>query len=124
MSGASRKLLFLWGIILLTTLGTALFILTFSHFAGVTTFLFSWTLNFSLMFWISVVELQLKPALTFKYFEEYAFEKEGKIYEKLGVYGFRKLLVLSGWEKLSQKKNLIKKNLTPLLQSERATRVS
>ena len=118
------KLVLQWGKVFLTTVGTGLFISIFAQKVEVTSFLFSWTLNFSLMFWISLVELQLQPALRHKYFKEQAWEKQGKIYEKLGVHWFRKLLVISGWEKLSQKKNPVRKNTTALLQLERATRVS
>ncbi len=124
MLSGHGKFILQWGIILLTTIGTGLCIINFSHFADVTTFLFSWVLNFSLMFWISVVELQWQPALNSKYFDEQVFEKQGRIYEKLGVHSFRKLLVLSGWEKMNRKKNPIGKSLPALLQSERATRAS
>ncbi|WP_146153618.1 glycosyl-4,4'-diaponeurosporenoate acyltransferase CrtO family protein [Adhaeribacter arboris] len=76
------------------------------------------------MFWITVAESQLHPSLHSAYFNNHAFEKSGKIYAALGVHWFRWLLVISGWEKLSQKNNPVRKTLPALQQFERATRVS
>ncbi|QNF32686.1 hypothetical protein HUW51_08065 [Adhaeribacter swui] len=76
------------------------------------------------MFWISIVELQLQPAHQSRYFDAFRFEKEGKIYEKLGVHWYRKLLVFIGWEKLNRKNNPVEKSASALFQLERATRAS
>ena len=119
-----QKLLLKGSILFLTTVGTILFNSIFLRFAEVSSALFSWTLHFSLMFWISMVTFYLAPALNAPYFNSHPKEKEGRIYTVLGVHWFRRLLVLSGWEKLNRKNNPIRKTLPALQQYERATRTS
>jgi hypothetical protein len=117
--GVTRK----WLVIIATGVGTGLFITMFGRL-DLTSVFFSWTLNFSLMFCYSVIESQLKPSLQSTYFTSKAFEQQGKIYTLLGVLIYRKFLVCTHWEKLSQKANPVKKSLEALRKYEHATRVS
>jgi len=110
-----------WVIVLLITVSILVLIL---KFLDLTSIAFSLVLNFALMFCFTVAEAQLKPALSSSYFDAFPFEKQGKIYELLGVHGYRWLLKVSGWEKITQQANPVKKTIVALQQYERATRVS
>ncbi len=66
----------------------------------------------------------LKPKLASSYYNTKKWEKEGMIYQFLGVSFFRKILVWIGWEKLSKKANPVKKNIDSLLHLEYGTRQS
>lgn len=57
----------------------------------------------------------MKSQLNSSYFNEKSWEKRGKIYESLGVHFFRKLLVVTGWEKLNKKSKPVEKNITALM---------
>ena len=111
-----------WVIIAMTTCGMASFILF--PFMSMSSLLYSITLNFSLMIWMSIVETILMPELKSSYFDCHRIEDEGKIYKYFGVHFFRKLLVLSGWERSRKKETPIRKSLVLLEYYEYRTRTS
>ncbi|WP_461139662.1 glycosyl-4,4'-diaponeurosporenoate acyltransferase CrtO family protein [Spirosoma pomorum] len=76
------------------------------------------------MFWFTVLESQLKPAFTSRYFDSYPFEKCGKVYQALGIEWYRALLIKIGWDKIRQQQTPIKKDVTNFIAYERATRIS
>lgn len=85
---------------------------------------FSIALNFLLMFWVSIYENQVKPALDSPYFDSQPFEKQGKIYRNFGVTLYQAILVKSGWEKLRQKGMPIRKTLRDVEAYERGSRAA
>lgn len=91
---------------------------------GLQGFLFAWMLNLVLMMCVFFFTETLKSELKSKYYSEKEWERKGKIYESLGVNGFRKVLVWIGWEKLNKKANPVEKNLKALLHLEYRTRQS
>jgi hypothetical protein len=111
-----------WIIVWITTLGVGLLILF--PFMSMSSLSYSIALNFTLMIWMSIAETLLIPELKASYFNSYPFEEEGKIYTYLGVHLFRKLLVLSGWEKSRKKETPIRKSLIILEYYEYRTRAS
>ena len=111
-----------WFIVLTTTCGVALFILF--PFISMGSLSYSILLNFTLMIWMSIAETLLIPALKSSYFNSLPIEAEGKIYKYIGVDFFRKLLVLSGWEKSRKKETPIRKSLILLEYYEYRTRAS
>ncbi len=94
------------------------------NYVGVQGFLFAWVLNFMLMMCISIFTETLKTNFTSDYYKEKVWEYKGKVYEKLGINLFRKLLVLVGWEKLNKKANPVKNNLDALTHLEYRTKQS
>ncbi|PSL22467.1 glycosyl-4,4'-diaponeurosporenoate acyltransferase CrtO family protein [Dyadobacter jiangsuensis] len=94
------------------------------RYMDVTSAAFSFGFNFAQMFWASVLETQLKPALDSPFFNSYPFEKEGRVYRMLGVEWYRAILIKSGWEKLRQKSTPIRKSLHDFQAYERASRVA
>jgi len=111
-----------WIIVLIATVGIALFILF--PFMSMSSLSYSITLNFALMIWMSIVVTLLRPELTSPFFNSHRIEKEGKVYKRLGVHYFRKLLLLSGWEKSRIKETPIRKSLIILEYYEYRTRAS
>jgi len=111
-----------WIIVLTTTCGTGFFILF--PFMSMSSLSYSITLNFVLMMWMSIAQTLLRPALKSSYFNSHPIEEGGKIYEYLGVNFFRKLLVLSGWERSRKKETPIRKSLILLEYYEYRTRTS
>ena len=109
-------------IVVMTTCGITSFILF--PFMSMSSLTYSITLNFLLMIWMSIVETLLKPELKSPYFNCHRIEDEGKIYKYIGVLFFRKLLVLSGWEKIRKKETPIRKSLILLEYYEYRTRTS
>lgn len=91
---------------------------------GLGSFLFAWILNFLLMVVVLYFTESTKPKLTSNFFESKKWEKEGRIYEWVGINFFRKLLVIIGWEKLNKTNNPVKKDLNTLIQLEYNTRKS
>lgn len=87
-------------------------------------FVFAWVLNFMLMTILLAFTQLFKPQLTSSYFQSKSWERNGKIYEWVGVNGFRKLLVWVGWEKLNKAANPVKKDLNALKHLEYTTRQS
>ena len=94
------------------------------RYMDVTSAAFSFGFNFAQMFWVSVLETQLKPTLDSPYFNSFPFEKDGKFYRRLGVEWYRAILTKSGWEKLRQKSTPIRKSLHDFEAYERASRVA
>lgn len=111
-----------WIIVLTSTCGAGLFILF--PFIDMSSLLYSITLNLLLMIWMSIVETLLILELKSSYFDSHPIEVEGKIYKYIGVDFFRKILVLSGWEKSRKNENPIRKSLTSLEYYEYRTRTS
>ena len=83
---------------------------------------YNFVLNFSLFGWITLIEWLLAPPLSSAYFNSYAFERNGKIYERLGINLFRKFLVITGWEKLRKAGAPVKSSLDALVKQELTTR--
>ena len=94
------------------------------RYMDVTSAAFSFGFNFAQMFWVSVLETQLKPALDSPYFNSFPFEKDGKLYHIFGVEWYRAILTKSGWEKLRQKSTPIRKSLRDFEAYERGSRVA
>ncbi|WP_205502622.1 glycosyl-4,4'-diaponeurosporenoate acyltransferase CrtO family protein [Rufibacter psychrotolerans] len=76
------------------------------------------------MAWYTALVALSVPKLNSRYFNSYRFEQEGRIYEYLGVHFYRKLLVWTGWEKVSRKANPIRKDLASLTTADRNSRTS
>jgi hypothetical protein len=85
------------------------------HYFRMDSFLFAWVLNFLLMASVQIFVETLKGPLNSASFKEKGWERGGKIYEKVGVNFFRKVLVWVGWEKLNKKLNPVEKNTKALL---------
>lgn len=94
------------------------------HYIKMDGFSFAWALNFLLMFCVLAFTETLKSNLTCSYYNEKEWERRGKIYEPLGINFFRKLLVWTGWEKLSKKANPIEKNTQALMHLQYQTKKS
>ncbi|MCJ7690662.1 MAG: hypothetical protein MUO60_15290 [Clostridiaceae bacterium] len=122
MMKVNKNTYFKWIIVLITTGGVVLFILF--PVMNMTSILYSITLNFILMIWMSIVQTLLKLELKSSYFNSHSIEDEGRIYKCFGVNFFRKLLVLSGWERSRKKETPIKKSLIILEYYEYRTRAS
>lgn len=122
MIKVNKSTFFKWIIVFTATCGIGLFIsFPIIKMGSVS---YSIILNFTLMIWMSIVETLLIPALKSSYFICYPFEAEGKIYRYLGVDYFRKILVLSGWEKSRKKETPIRRSLILLEYYEYRTRAS
>lgn len=76
---------------------------------------FAWALNFLLMIGALAFTETLRGQLKSSYYNEKGWERRGKIYEKLGINFFRKILVGIGWEKLNKKSNPVEKNTEALM---------
>ena len=87
-------------------------------------FSFAWILNFLLMLFVVIFTGALKSPLSSSYYDEKGWEQKGKIYERLGINFFRKLLVWIGWEKLIRKSNPIEKNAKALMNLHYTTKKS
>lgn len=122
MIRVNRNTFLKWIVVWITTLGVGLLILF--PFMSMSSLAYSLALNFTLMIWMSIAETLLIPELKASYFNSHPFEEEGKIYTYLGVHLFRKLLVLSGWEKSRKKETPIRKSLIILEYYEYRTRAS
>ena len=115
-----KKILILSFIILVTIALTYALIL----YIGMQGFLFAWMLNLMLMMCVFQFTETLKSSFTSTYYTEKSWEKNGKIYETLGINLFRKLLVVIGWERLNKKANPIEKKTTALIHLEYRTKQS
>lgn len=111
-------------ILLLSIIISLIVIYVISVWKGLDSFLFAWILNFMLMISVFSMTQTLKPKLTSSYYNAKKWEKEGIIYQFLGVNLFRKMLVWIGWEKLNKKVNPVKKSIDSLLRLEYGTRQS
>ena len=111
----------LLGLIIVATAGlTYGFVIYF----GTVGFLSAWILNFMLMMCVFIFTQTLKSKFSSDYYKVKDWERNGKIYEKLGINIFRKLLVLVGWEKLNKKDNPVKNNIEALAHLEYRTKQS
>lgn len=66
------------------------------------------------MLTVSTFTTVLKKPFTASYYNQKSWEQGGKIYERLGINFFRKLLVWTGWEKVIRKSFPIEKNTKAL----------
>ncbi|GAA4299173.1 hypothetical protein GCM10023183_08110 [Nibribacter koreensis] len=66
----------------------------------------------------------LKSDLSSGYYREKKWERNGKLYENLGINFFRKVLVWIGWEKLNKKSNPVKNDPQDLNLLEYRTKQS
>jgi len=62
------------------------------------------------MAWYTYIYFIFNFPLSSSYFKPRKWEKKSSIYTYLGVPHFKKLLVLTGWEKITRKENPIKKD--------------
>ena len=95
-----------------------------AYWQGLHTFVFAWTLNFMLMMAVLSFTQTFKPSLSSTYYNSKRWEAEGKIYQWVGVNGFRKILVWVGWKNLNKASKPVQKNLNALKQLEYGTRQS
>ena len=89
---------------------------------GVGSFLFAWVFHLMFMMVVLSVMEAAMPKLRSRYFSISAWESDGRIYERLGVNLFRKILVWIGWEKLNKKNNTVEKSVASLQHIEYLTR--
>ncbi|MCE7070702.1 hypothetical protein LZG74_10330 [Dyadobacter sp. CY327] len=101
-------------ILILTTGMTIGSIYALIHYIGMQSFSFAWILNFLLMASVLTFTETIKSPLTSPYFDTKPWERKGEIYESFGINFYRKILVLTGWEKLNKKANPIAKNINDL----------
>jgi len=87
-------------------------------------FAFAWVLNFALMMAVFFFTNIFKPQLAGEYYNLKKWEANGTIYKWFGVNGFRKFLVLTGWEKVIRAANPVKNDLAALKNLEHGTRQS
>ena len=73
-------------------------------------FIFAFELNFLMMGWFAFSTPQLKMSYKWNYFIPKKIEKNGKIYNYFGVNIFRKILVIIGWERITNSMNKSVKN--------------
>jgi len=88
------------------------------RYVGMQNFPFSFAcwLNFILLAGARTFTETLKSRFTSSYFNEQAWERGGKIYERLGINFYRKLLVAIGWERyITKKYNPVEKNTEALI---------
>ncbi|KEQ30953.1 hypothetical protein N180_08715 [Pedobacter antarcticus 4BY] len=87
-------------------------------------FPFAWSLNFLLMLCVVAFIEALKNQLKSSYYNQKGWERNGKIYEQIGINGFRKLLVWIGWERLNKKSNPVERNIKSLTDLHHQTKKS
>jgi hypothetical protein len=110
--------------LILIAVSTIASIYALVHYIKMDGFPFAWVLNFLLMFFVVFFTGALKSELTSSYYDEKNWERRGKIYEDLGINFFRKVLVLTGWEKVIRKSNPIEKNTKDLINLHYQTKKS
>ncbi len=115
-----KKRIYIILIVILTI--TLTFVITLKF--KVVDFTFAWILNFMLMFCVLMFTETLKSEHLSEYYLEKKWEQRGKIYKKIGINFYRKLLVLVGWEKLNKKANPVNGNMGTLLNLEYKTKQS
>jgi len=108
-------------LIAITTIGAMVALVRYIRMDG---FSFAWILNFMLMLFVGLFTPALKSQLSSSYFNEKDWEQRGKIYERLGVNFFRKLLVWIGWEKVIRKAYPLEKNTGALVNLHYQTKKS
>ncbi|MBE7177846.1 MAG: hypothetical protein INR69_15675 [Mucilaginibacter polytrichastri] len=92
----------------LTLVVTVVLVYALVRYMGMRGFPFAFALNFILMACVLIFMDTLKSPLNAPYFEEKAWEKRGKVYTLFGVGVYRKLLVVTGWEKLNRQAKPVK----------------
>ena len=86
-------------------------------------FIFAFELHFLMMGWFAFSTPYLKMSYDWNYFVPKKIEKYGKIYNYFGVNIFRKILVIIGWERITNSMNKSMKNKYENLKArERNTR--
>jgi hypothetical protein len=108
---AMRKILVLT-LIVIIAIGSVYALVIYVRMDGLA---FAWALNFLLMLYALAFTETLKSRLSSSYYTTKGWERRGKIYERLGINFFRKLLVWIGWEKLNRKTTPIEKNARALM---------
>lgn len=91
---------------------------------GPDSFTFAWVLNMMLMAGVSYIMSLLNLSLNEAWFNTGSWETGGKIYNKLGVQGYRKLLVWTGWEKLNKPAAPVQNSVEAIKHLELAGRKS
>lgn len=105
-----RKILVL-ALIVIIAIGSVYALVSYVRMDGLA---FAWALNFLLMLYALAFTGTLKGKLGSSYYTTKGWERRGKIYERLGINFFRKLLVWIGWEKLNRKNIPVEKNTKAL----------
>tara|TARA_R110002049_G_C9119071_1_gene558238 strand:- start:1248 stop:1814 length:567 start_codon:yes stop_codon:yes gene_type:complete len=86
-------------------------------------FIFAFELNFLMMGWFAFSTPHLKMSYKWNYFISKKIERNGKIYNSFGVNIFRKILVIIGWERITNSMNKsVKYNYENLKSREINTR--
>lgn len=110
--------------VLLVLLSVLLCLAMVTWWKGMYSFLFAWSLNWLLMVVVLYATVTFKPQLKGAYFSIKSWEKQGKIYIWFGVNLFRKLPVVTGWEKLNKAKNPVNSQIDTLRQLDYSTKQS
>lgn len=113
-----------WTKVILATAVSFLVCYYWGKFSGFTGFSFAWILNFVLMAWYTFMDSLFNWKYESSYFDSQAFEKGGTVYKFFGVHFFRKLLVWTGWEKISRKDMKISSKRNSLELAENKSRSS
>ena len=113
-----------WTKAILATIVSFLVCYYWGRFSGFTGFSFAWILNFVLMAWYTYIDSLFNWKYESSYFKPRSFEKGGSIYKFFGVHLYRKLLVWTGWEKISRKDNKISSKRDSLKLAEFKSRSS
>ncbi len=93
-------------------------------YVGMQGFLFAWMLNLLLMMCVFMFTEALKSGFTSTYYDAKPWERNGKMYAKIGINFFRKVLVWIGWEKLNKKSSPVEKNTKALIHLHYRTKQS
>ncbi|WP_256003429.1 glycosyl-4,4'-diaponeurosporenoate acyltransferase CrtO family protein [Pedobacter deserti] len=94
------------------------------YFIKVDSFAFAWVLNFLLMACAAFLSDAMQSRYASPYFLEKKWEQKGKLYEYFGINIYRKLLVWTGWEKLTRKTLPIGNNTEALTKLYQQTKIS
>ena len=79
--------------------------------------------NFGIMAWATLLFEIYKPSLSSRWFDSFEFEREGRLYEMIGVLQFRSLLQNIQWNRLLGVP-AVQKSYAGISQMESGTRLS
>jgi hypothetical protein len=96
------------------TLLTIALVYALVRYVGLLGFGAAFSLNFLLMACTFLFTEALKSPFASTYFDAKPWERGGKVYERLGVHAYRKLLVWTGWEKLNKPSKPVTKSTNAL----------
>jgi hypothetical protein len=84
-------------------------------------FFFSWSITIVASGWAYLILDLLKPTYSSKWFDSFGFEKNGRLYKRVGVQYFRKFLGIIGYLKFMNPQ--INRDVKVLMEAEKGTRV-